>query len=189
VHEGLAALLAYRLSRREPVTFSIAVNDYGFELLSPTPVPLDDLPTLLDTADLAADILASMNGAEMGKRAFREIARVAGLVFPGYPGSGKSVKQLQASSSLFYEVFREYDPGNLLLEQSGREVLERQLEESRLRDTLERLARSRITILETRKPTPFAFPLLVDRLRMGLSSEKLADRVKRMQLEFEGAVA
>jgi ATP-dependent Lhr-like helicase len=188
VHEGLAALLGYRLSRREPITFSIAVNDYGFELLSPVEAPFADAELLFDSAHLAEDILASLNGTEMGKRAFREIARVAGLVFPGYPGSGKSARQLQASSNLFYEVFREYDPGNLLLLQSRTEVLERQLEESRLRRTLERLSRAKLVIVETKKPTPFAFPLLVDRLRLSLSSEKLSDRVKRMQLEFEGAI-
>jgi ATP-dependent Lhr-like helicase len=185
VHEGLAALTAYRLSRGTPITFSIAVNDYGFELLSPVPAPFGDDLGIFSTEDLAADILASLNGTEMAKRAFREIARVAGLVFPGYPGSGKSARQLQASSNLFYEVFREYEPDNLLLAQARAEVLERQLEESRLRRTLERLRESRIVVVETTKPTPFAFPLLVDRLRMTLSSEKLADRVRRMQLEFE----
>ena len=193
VHEGLAALLAYRLSRRAPITFTLAVNDTGFELLSPDPAPLTDDPHavgldlrgLLDPANLAADILSSLNATELAKRAFREIARVAGLVFPGFPGSGKTAKQLQASSSLFFEVFREYDPGNLLLEQAQREVLERQLDESRLRAALDRLGRAAVVATSPPKPTPLAFPLLVDRLRESVSSEKLADRVRRMQRELE----
>jgi len=189
VHEGLAALLAHRLSKRQTNTFSIAVNDYGFELLSPTEVYWEDdrAQELFETESLADDILASLNGTEMAKRAFREIARIAGLVFPGYPGSGKSARQLQASSDLFFQVFAEYDPGNLLLIQADREVLERQLQESRLRSVMVRLGRAKLLFIETRKPTPLAFPLLVDRLRLSLSSEKLIDRVKRMQLEFEAA--
>ena len=187
VHEGLAGLLAYRLGRLAPTSFTIAVNDYGFELLSPTlPAwPADRLGQLLTADDLVPDILASLNAGELAKRSFREIARVAGLVHPGMPGRGKTAKQLQASSNLFYQVFREYDPGNLLLGQADREVLERQLEASRLRAALDRLATARLVVTSPRKPTPLAFPLLVDRLRQSLTSEKLADRVRRMQLELE----
>ena len=187
VHEGLAGLVAYRLARLAPTSFTIAVNDYGFELLSPTAPawPADRLGQLLTADDLTADILASLNAGELSRRAFREVARVAGLVHPGMPGRGKTARQLQASSNLFYQVFREYDPGNLLLGQADREVLERQLEATRLRAALDRLGRSRLVVTAPRKPTPLAFPLLVDRLRQTLSSETLADRVRRMQLELE----
>lgn len=189
VHEGLAALTAYRLSLIQSATFSLAVNDYGFELLSPDPVELDPdwQEQLFSTEHLAEDALASMNAGEMARRAFREIARVAGLVFPGYPGQGKTAKQLQASSNLFYQVFAEHDPGNLLLAQAQREVLERQLEVSRLRQALERLSTARVVFTTPPHPTPLAFPLLVDRLRQTLSSEKLADRVRKMQWELEHA--
>src|SRR5439155_5380054 len=114
---GLAALTAFRLSRLAPLSFTAAMNDYGFELLCPTTIPLDEaLADGLFAPDaLADDILASLNAAELARRQFREIARVAGLVFPGMPGAAKSAKQLQASTGLLYNVFREYDPGNLLL--------------------------------------------------------------------------
>ena len=117
----------------------------------------------------------------------REIARVAGLIFQGYPGRGKSVKQVQASSNLFFDVFAQYDPDNLLLDQAHREVLERQLEQSRLAQTLARLSAERVTVVDVKRPTPFAFPLLVAHLREQLSSEKLADRIRRMQMALEKA--
>ena len=201
VHEGMAALFAYRLSRLQPISFTIAVNDYGFELLSPEPAPFEaqsaergaqsadriTTPTALFTLDnLTADISASLNATEMQRRQFREIARVAGLVYQGFPGE-KSIKQLQASSGLIYDVFTQYDPQNMLLAQAAREVLERQLEQSRLRRALERLAGATLVVREIARPTPFAFPLLVDRLRETLTSEKLADRVQKMQLQLEKA--
>ena len=186
VHEGLSALIAFRLSRLAPLTFTAAMNDYGFELLSARPIPLDEaLPRLFDPTGLADDILASLNAAELARRQFREIARVAGLVFPGMPGAAKSARQLQASTGLLYNVFREYDPGNLLLHQARREVLDRQLEQSRLRRTLERITAGRITVVDVDRPTPLGFPLLVERYREAVSSEKLADRVRRMTLELE----
>ena len=189
VHEGLAALFAWRIARTTPISFSMSANDYGFELLSPDPAPLEEALAagLLDSANLIDDIPASLNATEMARRQFREIARVAGLVFPGYPRSGKTARQLQASSGLFFDVFTRYDSGNMLLTQAHREVLERQLERTRLGHTLERLSRSKVVITEPRRTPPLAFPLLIDRTRDKVSSEKLADRVRRMQRALERA--
>jgi ATP-dependent Lhr-like helicase len=182
VHEGLAALAAWRMARIRPITFSISCNDYGFELLAPDPAPLEAALAagLLAPDRLAEDIPASLNAAEMARRQFREIARVAGLTFNGYPGQNKSVRQLQASSSLLFDVFQRYDAENLLLDQAHREVLERQLERSRLGRTLERLYGSGVVIQEVTRPSPLCFPLIVDRNRNRVSSEKLADRIRRM---------
>ncbi|MEO6529259.1 MAG: ligase-associated DNA damage response DEXH box helicase [Gemmatimonadaceae bacterium] len=189
VHEGLAALLAYRIARLQPISFAMSSNDWGFELLSPDEPPLEDAlrSGLLSPENLADDIPASLNAAEMAKRQFREIARVAGLVFPGLPRAGKTARQLQASSGLFFDVFQRYDPGNLLLAQAHREVLERQLESSRLGAALQRLSRARIVVTNPKRFTPLSFPLLVDRTRNKVSSEKLADRIKRMQVALERA--
>ena len=100
-------------------------------------------------------------------------------------GANKSARQIQASSGLFFDVFTRYDPGNLLVGQAHREVLERQLESSRLGRTLERLAVSRVVITEPPRTPPLAFPLLVDRTREAVTSESLADRVQRMQVALE----
>ena len=189
VHEGLAALFAYRISRIKPITFSMSSNDYGFELLSPDEAPLDEALAdgLLDPSHLADDIPASLNATEMAKRQFREIARVAGLVFPGFPRSGKTARQLQASSGLFFDVFQRYDSENMLLGQAHREVLERQLERTRLGLTLQRISEARVVITNPKRTPPLAFPMLVDRTRERLSSEKLADRIRRMQDVLERA--
>jgi ATP-dependent Lhr-like helicase len=182
VHEGLGALFAYRIAALGPITFTVASNDYGFELLSPTKAPIEEALEngLLSPNHLLHDISASLNAAEMARRQFREIARVAGLIFTGYPGAGKSIRQLQVSSGLLFDVFSRYDPANLLLDQANREVLERQLERSRLGRTLERLSAGKVLVVDVERHTPLALPLLVDRTRGRVSSEKLADRVRRM---------
>ncbi|MDX1614350.1 MAG: ligase-associated DNA damage response DEXH box helicase [Candidatus Promineifilaceae bacterium] len=196
VHQGLAALFAYRLARRQPLSVALTANDYGFELLSPDPPPLaealiaeDGIPSLFSRQRLLDEIPASLNASEMARRQFREIARVAGLVFSGFPGQQRSARHLQASSSLFYEVFRKYDAGNLLLRQADREVLERQLEHGRLSQTLARLADSELLLVDLQRPSPLAFPLLVERLQARLSTEKLADRVRRMTVSLEKAAS
>jgi ATP-dependent Lhr-like helicase len=187
VHEGLAALFAYRISQIHPITFSIACNDYGFELLSAEPVPLGAAieAGLISGQNLATDIVASLNAVEMARRQFREIARIAGLVFQGFPGMNKSAKQVQATSGLFYDVFLRYDPKNMLLQQAEREVLERQLEQSRMGVALDRLEQSSILITHPERPTPMAFPILVDRLRETVTSENISTRIQKLSLTLE----
>jgi ATP-dependent Lhr-like helicase len=189
VHLGLASLLAWRLSRDNPLTFSIAVNDYGFELLSATEVDWSQrLNTQLFTQEhLLADIIASLNAGELALRRFREIARIAGLVFSGYPGAPKSNRQLQASSGLFFEVFKQYDASNLLLTQAEEEVLRQELDVNRLEQTLQRINSRTLDLHLIKRPTPMAFPLLVERMRESLSTEKLSDRIARMVRDLEKA--
>jgi ATP-dependent helicase Lhr and Lhr-like helicase len=190
VHEAMAAILAYRISRSQPITFSIAMNDYGFELLSDQPIPVDDTNVyeLFSPADLLNDIQRSVNSTEMAKRKFRDVAVIGGLIFQGMPGEKKKARHLQSSASLLFKVFSEYDPDNLLLRQSYQEVLDQQMEEVRLRDMLERIQQSKVVITFPIKLTPFCFPIKVDSLnRENLSSEKLEDRVKKMQQQLATA--
>ena len=189
VHLGLASLLAWRIGKHQPNTFSIAVNDYGLELLSATPVDWEASlnKDILSTDNLLEDVIGSLNAGELAQRRFREIARISGLIFAGFPGANKSAKQIQASSSLFFDVFRKYDPSNLLLIQAQNEVLQQELEIARLSDTLQNLQRKKLQLMPIKRPTPFAFPLLVERLRESLSSEKLADRIARMVADLEKA--
>jgi ATP-dependent Lhr-like helicase len=186
VHEAMAAILAYRISKIMPITFSFAMNDYGFELLSDQPIPVDDTNVYeLFTADnLFADIQKSVNSTEMAKRKFRDIAVIGGLIFQGYPGEQKKARHLQSSASLLFKVFTEYEPNNILLRQAYQEVFDQQMEEVRLRDMLQRIQQSKIIITVPERLTPFCFPLKVDSIRENVSSEKLEDRVRRMQEEL-----
>jgi ATP-dependent Lhr-like helicase len=131
------------------------------------------------------DIQKSLNASEMARRKFRDIAVISGLVFQGYPGNPKSIKHIQSSSQLFFDVFRDYEKNNLLYLQAFRETMEDQLEEVRLRRALNRIGSQKLVIKETDKPSPFSFPILVDRLREKFSSEKLEDRIKKMVLQFD----
>lgn len=187
VHEVLAALLAYRISVSNPISLSIAMNDYGFELLSESPIPIAEAleEDLFSSDQLMDDIFAGINESEMARRRFREIAAIAGLVFQGYPGKGIQTRHLQASSGILYGVFETYDPENLLLKQAKNEVLHVQMEKSRLEKVIERINSQKIHLVTTPRISPFAFPIMVDRLsRNSLSSESIEDRVLRLQAEL-----
>lgn len=187
VHEGMAALLAHRLAHLGKFSFSIAMNDYGFELLSDQDIPIEMAidSDIFSTEHLLLDIQASINSNEMARRKFRDIATIGGLVFTGYPGNAKAERHLQASSQLFFEVFTEHEPNHLLLRQAYEEVFEFQLEQTRMRRALERIQQQQIVLQYPEKPTPFAYPIMAERIRETYTNESLEDRVQKMQLQFE----
>jgi len=187
VHEAMSAILAYRIGKIMPISFSISMNDYGFELLSDQAIPLDDnnVEQLFSTENLLADIQKSINSTEMAKRKFRDIAVIGGLIFQGMPGEKKKAKHLQSSASLLFKVFEEYDPNNILLRQAYNEVMAHQMDEVRLRQALHRISQSKIVLTYPTKLTPLSFPIIVDGLnRNNLSSEQLEDRIKKMQQQL-----
>ena len=187
VHEGMSALVAHRISKMLPITFSIAMNDYGFELLSDKDIPIEQAVDegLFSEKHLERDMMGTLNDAELAKRRFRGISQIAGLVFSGFPGNQKKGKHLQMSSGLFFDVFMEHEPDHLLLQQAYDEVLQIQFDEARLRKALQRINQQSIVIKEVDRFSPFAFPIYVDRLRERLSSEKLLDRIMKMQKQLE----
>lgn len=187
VHEIMAALIAYRLGKIKPMSFSIAMNDYGFELLSEQVIPLDEneVKTLFTPAALSEDIVASINATEMARRKFRDIACISGLVFQGFPGKYIANKHLQSSAALFFNVFSDYDKHNLLLRQAYDEAFYQQIEEPRLAAALHRIQSSKIVMVKSDRYTPLCFPIKVDSLRENMSSEELSQRIERMTAEAE----
>jgi len=188
VHEGMASLLAYRLSKIQPASFSIAMNDYGFELLTEEDIPIEQAledVSFFSIDNLLEDIQHSLNANEMARRRFRDIAHIGGLVFTGYPGQPVKNKHLQASTSLLFEVFSEYEPDNLLVRQAYNEALAFQLEEFRLRAALQRIIKQNIILKIIDRPTPFAFPIMVDSLgRERLTTEPLEERIAKMARQY-----
>ena len=186
VNEGLSSLLAWRISQLRPISFTIGMNDYGFELLSDQEIQVEEIinKELFSSEGLWQDIQHSANAVEMAKRKFRDIASISGLIFKGFPGAEKKSKHLQSSSALFFDVFQEYEPDNMLVQQAFDEVMQFQIEEKRLRETLKRISNQTIVISRPEKVTPFAFPIVVDRLRERVTSESLEDRIKKMHLNL-----
>jgi ATP-dependent Lhr-like helicase len=189
VHDGLGALMAFRFSRLEPRTVQISANDYGFELLSPDPFPeLEPIwSDLVALETVGEDVAQSVNQAEMGRRHFREVARISGLVHTGYPGRSKTARQLQASSGLVHDVLERYDPDNLLLDQTRREVLEREIQVRGLEDGLGRIRGWARLETTPERLTPLAFPIWAERIQAQVTSESWKDRVARMVVKLETA--
>ncbi|WP_026954230.1 ligase-associated DNA damage response DEXH box helicase [Algoriphagus vanfongensis] len=188
MHELMSALIAYRVSASFPVTFNMAMNDYGFELLSDVPLQIEEIleEDIFSIKNLENDILRCVNETEMTRRKFREIASIAGLVFQGYPGKPTTFKHIQANSSLLFQVFEQYDPENLLLKQAHNEAINQQMDQDKLIKAMQKINRLKLVIKRPSQFTPFCFPIMVDRLsRTSISTESLEDRIVKIQAQFE----
>lgn len=186
VHEGLAAILLQRIAKLFPGTYASAVNDYGLEISCRTPIPLTiELVRLwLDPENLFAECTHTNNFEELALRRFRDIARIAGLIFPGYLGKVKSIRQVQASSGLLFKVLKSYDPHHLLLMQAYEEVLEQQIQFPRLQAALERAKKQKIVIKKPAKLTPLALPLYLEKISGRLSTEALITRIQNIKAQW-----
>jgi ATP-dependent helicase Lhr and Lhr-like helicase len=186
-HIGLAALIGWRASEHDPTTFSFSANDYGFELHSLAPFNWKQLIKngLFASENLEEDIVSALNASELAKRRFREIARVAGLIFQGFPGAPRSTKQLQVSSALLFEVFHNHDPDNELMRQARNEALRDELDLARIRVALARMQALPHVITSPARFTPFSFPLMAERLRDTVSTESLSQRLQKLAAELE----
>ena len=187
VNEAISSLLAYRISLLNPITFTISVNDYGFELLSDQEFDRNIFleNNLLTKEYLLDDLSKSINISEMSRRKFREIAVISGLVFQGYPRRPVKTKHLQSGSQLFYDVFKEHEPENLLYLQAINETFDHGIESPRIQRSFEKIENLKIVWKDCKYPTPFSFPLITDRIRSKLSSESVEDRIRKMYLKLE----
>ena len=187
IHEVMASLLAYRISLLKPISFSMSFNDYGFELLSDQTFSKEDFldNNLLTKNYLKDDIERSINISEMSRRRFRDIAVISGLVFQGFPGKPIKSKHLQSGSQLFYNVFKDYEPDNLLYQQAIEETFEHGMESGRMTKVFENIENQSIVWRDCSQPTPFSFPIITDRIRTKLSSESVEDRIRKMSLQLE----
>ncbi|MDB4562183.1 ligase-associated DNA damage response DEXH box helicase [Akkermansiaceae bacterium] len=189
VNEGLGSLVAWRISQKKHLLIQITMNDYGFSLTSSENLPFEEdlWRELLDTTNLLDDLISCMNTAELARRQFREIARVSGLILQQLPKRKGAPRQVQTSAELLYEVFQRYDPENLLLAQARREILDRQLEFTRLKETMEDLITRPIHLQTCARLTPMAFPLWADRLQAHYQGSDAAARLEKMLASLETA--
>ncbi len=189
VNEGIAFLWALRYANLNKATFSITSNDFGFSITSRENYDFslltNHLPYFMSSKNLAKDLESAINFSELTKNNFKNIAQISGLINNNNPSKLKTSNQLIISSNLLFEVFNKYENNHLLLKQSYEEVKKNQLEIDRINSCLQRMSKLDLILNETNSPSPFAFPLLVERLNNTLSNETIEERVNKLIKSYE----
>lgn len=156
-HQSLAMLLTRRMEEQglQPVGF--VANDYGLAASSLQPV-VDPRP--LFSADLLThEFVAWVEESSLLRRAFRDVAVIAGLIERVQPGNRKTGRQVRFSTDLIFDVLRRYEPDHLLIKAAWADARARMTDAGRLGALLDRAA---ATLLHRAldRISPLAVPLM-----------------------------
>ncbi|MBA4165585.1 MAG: DNA ligase-associated DEXH box helicase [Erythrobacter sp.] len=156
-NQSLGMLITRRMEERGLNPGGFVANDYALAVWGLKPVT--DPAPLLSPDILADEFIEWVEQSWLLKRAFREVAVIAGLVERQHPGKRKSGRQVTFSTDLIYDVLRKYEPGHLLLDAAWADARARLTDVGRLADLLERAGRELVHV-ELDRVSPMAVPVM-----------------------------
>ncbi len=157
-NQSLGMLITRRMEDRGLMPMGFVANDYALAVWGLKPV--DDPAALLSPDILEGEFTAWVEGSHLLRRAFREVAVIAGLVERQHPGKRKSGRQVTFSTDLIYDVLRRYEPGHLLIEAAWADARTRLTDLARVGDVLARAA-AEVDHVRLDRVSPLAVPVLV----------------------------
>lgn len=157
-HQSIGMLATRRMEERGLGPLGFVANDYALAVWGMKPV--DDPAALLSPDILTHEFVAWVQNSYLLRRAFREVAVIAGLVERQHPGRRKSGRQVTFSTDLIYDVLRKYEPDHLLLEAAWADARTRMTDIARIGAVLDRASRQTVHV-HLDRVSPLAVPLLV----------------------------
>ena len=164
-NHALAMSLTHLISQQFKCMTAMTVNDYGLMIQCDKKIDLlsfnfHDFMNLESVKNLS---LESFNHNEMVLQEFRQICLISGLIYRGLPGRLKSGRYTQSSVRILYDIFKEFDPNNLLLNQARETVFNTQLFPQQLQDRLAKIS-ERLVIKQPSEISPFGYTLYNEQL-------------------------
>jgi len=157
-NQSLGMLITKRMEERGLMPGGFVANDYSLAVWGLRPV--EDPRPLLSPDILAHEFVDWVQDSYLLRRAFREVAVIAGLVERQHPGKRKSGKQVTFSTDLIYDVLRKYEPDHVLIEAAWADARARMTDIGRLGDLLDRAAEDLVHV-KLDRVSPLAVPVMV----------------------------
>ncbi len=157
-HQSLGMLVTRRMETSGLKPLGFVSNDYALACYGLEPIA--DPQSLLSADLLEDEFIEWVQGSNLLKRAFREVAVIGGLVERHHPGKRKSGRQVTFSTDLIYDVLRRYEPDHLLLRAAWEDARSRLTDVRRLASLLERAVGTMLHVSLDRI-SPMAVPVLV----------------------------
>jgi ATP-dependent Lhr-like helicase len=157
-HQSLGMLILRRMEASGLKPLGFVSNDYALACYGLEAI---EDPAALLSADLLEDEFVKwVQGSNLLRRAFREVAVIGGLVERQHPGQRKTGRQVSFSTDLIFDVLRRYEPDHLLLRAAWEDAKTKLTDISRLASLLERAAG---TMLHQKldRISPLAVPVLI----------------------------
>jgi ATP-dependent Lhr-like helicase len=157
-HQSLGMLITRRMESAGLKPLGFVSNDYALACYALEPI--EDPAALLSPDLLEDEFVDWVQGSNLLKRAFREVAVIGGLVERHHPGKRKSGRQVTFSTDLIYDVLRRYEPDHLLLRAAWEDAKGKLTEVGRLARLLDRAQETMVHMILDRV-SPMAVPVLV----------------------------
>jgi ATP-dependent Lhr-like helicase len=156
-NQSIGMLLTRRMATQGLSPLGFVANDYALAVWGLKPVT--DPAALLSPEILTDEFVAWVQDSYLLRRAFREVAVIAGLIERQIPGTRKTGRQVSFSTDLIYDVLRRYEPDHLLLDAAWADARARMTDVARVADTLVRAQQGLVhEVLE--QVSPLAVPVL-----------------------------
>lgn len=164
-NHALAMSLSHKMAEYFKCASAMTVNDYGIMIQFDKDIDSQtfDFKTHLCYSSIEKSSESSFNQNEMVLQEFRHICLTSGLIYRGLPGRLKTGRYTQSSVRILYDIFKEYDPDNLLLKQAQQTVFHTQIFPSRLQKRLSVIS-EKCVIKSIEKISPFGYTLYQEQL-------------------------
>ena len=156
-NQTFGLLLTQAMEQQELMPLGFVASDYGVAIWGLRAVI--DAAALIKAALDAPAVDSWIAASQMAKRAFREVAVIAGLVERNHPGKRKTGRQVTVSTDLIYEVLKRHEPDHILLRATRADVETKIAEIDRLEEQLRHLP---VKHLKLQRVSPLAIPLMLE---------------------------
>ena len=157
-HQSLGMLLTRRMDAQGLMPLGFVSNDYALAVYGLKPVT--DPQSLFSADILDHEFVEWVEQSSLLKRAFRDVAVIAGLIERQHPGKRKTGRQVTFSTDLIYDVLRKYQPDHLLLKAAWADARARMTDVGRLGDLIDRASATMLHI-DLDRVSPLAVPVLI----------------------------
>jgi len=182
-HQSLGMLLTRRMDAQGLMPMGFVSNDYALAVYGLKPIT--DPQSLFSADILDHEFIEWVEQSSLLKRAFRDVAVIAGLIERQHPGKRKTGRQVTFSTDLIYEVLRKYQPDHLLLKAAWADARARMTDVGRLGDLIDRASATMLHV-DLDRVSPLAVPVLILIGREQVAQHEVEDA---LLIEAEALVA
>lgn len=183
-NDALSRVVALRLSRIRGGNAVATPDDYGFVLTvsDQQVIRHEDFEQLLQPRNFDQELQASLNRSDLLKFYFRNAAQTGLMVYRNYFGEQKSVRKVQWSSEVIFNVLSEHEPNHVLLREARRDAVHTHLDIDGAVSFLQELAHRGIPV---RRRTvahipPLAFGMYATQIQEALMVEDPRETLERL---------
>jgi ATP-dependent Lhr-like helicase len=183
-NDALSRVVALRLSRLRGGNAVATPDDYGFVLTVAAHQHIEevDLPGLLTSVGFEEELQESLNRSNLLKYYFRSAAQTGLMVYRNYFGEQKSVRKLQWSSEVIFNVLSEHEPDHVLLREARRDTLHTHLDAAGAeRFLVERQERNKpVRLRKLSQVSPLSFGMYATQIKEALLVEDPRETMERL---------